>query len=99
MLQVLLALMSLVGIAICAPTDIPPEGGLTLGPNEQALLEALVDEAIAQEELARARRAGEFNKTLSKRLSSPPQKEVHDVYGPPPTDVSINILIVCVRPR
>lgn len=83
------------------PAGPPPvnQPQISLSPKEQEMLEALVDEAIAQEELARVRReqaaaavASDSStdlKTLNKRFSSPPQ-ETHevDVYGPPPTDVS-----------
>ena len=64
---------------------IPPPDGLILGPEEQAMLEALVDEAIAQEELARTRRQEE---KANKRLSSSFDHDHHEEYGPPPIDVS-----------
>ncbi|XP_073978654.1 uncharacterized protein [Rhodnius prolixus] len=58
---------------------------LQLGPKEQAMLEALVDQAIAQEELARQVRSSAQHKSANiKRFSSSlPSDTPAPEYGPP----------------
>ncbi|XP_014277020.1 uncharacterized protein [Halyomorpha halys] len=70
---------------LAAPSIPPPPHGLTLGPDEQAMLEALVDEAIAQEEILRNRRH-EASKRFSGSIPKDEHHGHHDEYGPPPLD-------------